>query len=168
MIYVHIVINLLTILAALRWGDWKNINKYYPTLLYLLVGNLLYFYLYDKDMLWDFTPDFSEKWDKIREIIYIFIAFPCSILLYLSNMPQTKTKKLLHIILWIVIYSCLELLWHHFGLVSYNRGWNFWWSLGFDCVMFPLLLLHNKRPYVTLIISLAFVLFLTSIFSPKW
>jgi hypothetical protein len=164
----HIAINLWAFIASLRWGDWKNINTYYTTILYMIIGNLIYFYLYGEDTLWNFLPDRSDKFDTLREMLYMFVAFPCSILIYLSNFPAKSIGKVLHIIKWIVIYSGLEWVGSHFGFVDYDSGWNQWWSVGFNCIMFPMLFLHLKKPYIALLISVLIVIVLTSIFSPEW
>lgn len=38
----EIVLSALGIIALWRWGDWKNFEKYYPTLLYATLGNFIY------------------------------------------------------------------------------------------------------------------------------
>ncbi|WJQ14619.1 hypothetical protein QT238_03255 [Geobacillus stearothermophilus] len=38
----ELVLAMWCLFASWRWGDWKNIEKYYPTFLYVTVGSLMY------------------------------------------------------------------------------------------------------------------------------
>lgn len=152
---------------AIIWGDWKNINKYYPTLLYMAAGNLLYLFLYGDDTLWNEIPDVGLN-NKQTILLYSFTALPCGALLFLSTYPNSGMKKIVHTLAWIAIFSGVEYILHLFGKLEYNGGWNAWLSTVFNCLMFPMLRLHYKKPIIALCLSIPIVFVLTLIFTPRW
>lgn len=130
-------------LAAFKWGDWKRIDKYYPTLLFLAVGNLIYeFIAHNKFHLWKlqgnrFIPE------MLADIIYLFFIVIPAILTYLSQFPQTTKHKMIYVAKWILIFTLIEWVgWRYFYVINYHHGWNIWWSFLFNIIMFPMLRLH--------------------------
>lgn len=166
---MNFVYGFLYIFAAWKWGDWKNWREYYPTILFFIIGDLLYHFLfYDYFPLWKFNPiPFDEKLGITGTHISLFIMFikyPCTILLYLGNFPIERLKQFIYIGVWILIYTANELLTHSFGGINHYNGWNEWWSVLFNCAMFSLLALHHYRPLITWLLSFAFILFLWTVF----
>ncbi len=96
----------------------------------------------------EFTPNHS-----LTEMLYTFIVFPATGLLFLGNYPKTKIKQILHILQWIAIYGAWEYVFTLTGHIDYQYGWTLWWSIGFLFFMFPLLKLHEKHPLVTYMLS---------------
>ncbi|MBD2870375.1 CBO0543 family protein [Paenibacillus arenilitoris] len=163
---LHVAIGLWTILAVWRWGDWRNWKKYYPTMLYMSLGACVYLFLYGQDALWNPRP--SLLLDKQNELLYLFVIMPCSALLYLSNFPAKLKSKLIHISKWILIYILVEWIGYLFHEITYNSGWNLWWSLVFDMIMFPMLILHHRRPLLALVLSVFAAMGLMAFFPPHW
>jgi len=59
------VLLLFSILIAWKWGDWQNWTLYYPTILYMILGDLAYIILSRDKLLWEykssiFTGDFAQ------------------------------------------------------------------------------------------------------------
>ncbi|PIB57799.1 hypothetical protein, partial [Pseudomonas sp. 2822-17] len=52
---IHIVIKLLFLFAAYKWGDWEKWEKYYPTILFFIIGDLLYNFLFYNYPMWLFN-----------------------------------------------------------------------------------------------------------------
>lgn len=141
----HIIISLISVLAVWKWGDWRNWNKYYPTILFYISGDLFYHLLAHDKLLWNTESPFLKS--TIADILNNFVVFPTTILLFLPNFPQSKyTNQVLYILMWVLIYSLWEFIGHYLGYFSYDNGWGFGWSVLFNVIMFPLLLLHHKRP----------------------
>ncbi|MDQ0899406.1 hypothetical protein [Paenibacillus sp. V4I7] len=84
---MHFVIGFIIIGAAYRWGDWRNWKKYHSTMMYFALGNLLYHYLCANHLLWQLMPDFSLS-HSITEMIYTFIVFPATALLFLTTIQR--------------------------------------------------------------------------------
>jgi hypothetical protein len=39
---MNIAFGIMFLLIGWRFGDWRNLGKYYPTILFLIIGDLLY------------------------------------------------------------------------------------------------------------------------------
>lgn len=151
------VLLLFSILIAWKWGDWQNWTLYYPTILYMILGDLAYIILSRDKLLWEykssiFTGDFAQA-------LILFVVFPCTCLVFLPLYSKVKKRsRILYILLWAFIYISVEWLSFRLGFFTYHNGWNLYWSFGFDCLMFPLLILHyNKTLWVWPVsITLAF------------
>lgn len=160
---MHPLIALGFIAAAWKWGDWKNWKKYYPTMLYLMVGNLAYHQLcYDKLLWMDQSPYFSCLF---LQFIWTFMVFPATVLLYLPHFPQSgQTNKIVYLSLWASFYTGLEAFTMHLGFFSHHHGWNLRWSLLLNFLIFSLLKLHYEKPLIVWPISLILALILMSLF----
>lgn len=160
---MHFVIGFIIIGAAYRWGDWRNWKKYHSTMMYFALGNLLYHYLCANHLLWQLMPDFSLS-HSITEMIYTFIVFPATALLFLTNYPEDRMKVVFHYIQWVLIYGGTEYVLHMFGRIQYQYGWGFWWSLLFDCTMFPMLRLFSVKPLLAYLVSAVLTVFWVVLF----
>jgi len=149
---MHIVTAVISIIAVYGWGDWRNWRKYHSTLLFFALGNLVYNFYTANYFLWRMNPEFIPN-HTFTELLYTFIVFPATGLLFLGNYPKKKIKKILHILQWIVIYGAWEYVFTLTGHIEYQYNWTLWWSIGFLVVMFPLLKLHEKHPLLTYMLS---------------
>jgi hypothetical protein len=157
---MFILIILITILLAWKYGDWRNWQKYQSTMLLFSIGNFLYNFVYHDHFLWKFNPDSLNH--HIMEIIYSFSVFPLTALIFLSNYPVRFIKQPLYIGKYILIYLGVELILYKMGMMEYDFGWNIWWSLAWNCVMFPILIIHYKKPL------LGYVFCIFMIFGTNW
>ena len=135
----------LSILIAWKWGDWRNWNLYYPTILYMILGNLVYIILSSDKPLWRYqSPIYSSYF---VEALISFVVFPCTCLVFLPLYSKvSKMKGIVYILFWALLYTSVEWLSVSLGYFSYHYGWNLYWSFGFNCTMFPLIILHYKKP----------------------
>ncbi|WP_280523562.1 CBO0543 family protein [Neobacillus soli] len=141
-------------------GEWRNLDKYYPTLLYFAVGNLAYEYIaHVKFHLWKMNGDglFPEI---IADFIALFLIVIPAILIYLSKYPKTPKERIIHIAKWILIFTIVEWVGgKYFNAINYENGWNIWWSFLFNLCMFPMLRLHYISFKKALLLSVPFTLF---------
>jgi len=135
----------IAILIAWRWGDWRNWKLYYPTVLYMILGDLSYIIISNTKPLWQYeSPIFSRHF---VEALIVFVVFPCTCLVFLPFYAKvSKSKKIIYILFWALLYTSVEALSLRLGYFSHHNGWNLYWSFSFNCIMFPLLLLHFKKP----------------------
>lgn len=156
--------------AAWKWGDWKHWRRHYPTILFFIAGDLLYHYLlYDFHPVWKFEPLPSDANHGITgthiSLMIMAVKYPCTVLIYLGNFPATqKLHQLLYIVLWTAIYGLNELLSLSFGGVEHYNGWNWYWSLLFNFVMFSILRIHHGSPPWAWLLSAIFIFFLWQTF----
>lgn len=166
---MQIIYPILFILIALKFAKWRNFNTYYPTVLFMVIGNLLYSYLFKEYPLWRFEHTFEENLLPTRlsiNLIKIFISFPSLTVLFLSYYPDGKSlpKKGLYVVFWALLFGAVEFISKKLGMISYHHGWNIWWSLLFDLMMFIILAIHYKRPISAWALSAIFIIFLWNVF----
>ncbi|MFX3624450.1 MAG: CBO0543 family protein [Ectobacillus sp.] len=155
---MHVIYNLAFLLAGWCFGDWRNFNKYYPTILYLMVGDLLYNFLNADKLLWRYHGNIPPNHTLITILIMI-VSYSATVLIYLSRFPKTRGKQILWICFWIVLYGGIECINEKIGLISHHYGWNMWWSLLLDVMLFLMLLLHYKKPLLAWGLSVPLTLF---------
>jgi len=163
---MHLILAMISIIAIWFRKDFRNWKRYYTTMQYIAIGNLTYNFLCARNWLWQLSPDFKWFNHSLLEMSYTFITFPLSALMFLARYPegQSKQKKFIHYIAWIGLYIGIEIILLIKGNIIYKYGWNLAWSALFDCMMFPFLRLHHKRPLLTLIISVPMTIFLLWLF----
>ncbi|MDF2570669.1 MAG: hypothetical protein K0R55_2273 [Sporomusa sp.] len=139
---------LLFLIAALKFGDWKNWQKYYPTILFIMVINLVASYLTYHHTLWNYDRDILVKTHTTVEFINALVLLPAVAFTFLSKFPvSTKFYQYGYIALWVLIFSSLELIDHYVvGGISYENGWTWPSSFIFDIAMFSILRLHHLKP----------------------
>ncbi|MRH45083.1 hypothetical protein GH741_20795 [Aquibacillus halophilus] len=156
---MHVGLAILTVFSVWRWGDWRNWREYHSVMLYIAIGNLTYNFLTASYFLWRLDADFLSN-HTLTEMLYTFIIFPGTVLLFVGNYPQTKFRVISHYSYWIFIYAGFELIMTFTGHIEYQYGWNLYWSAGFDCIMFPMLMLFYKKPLIAYSLSLPIALIL--------
>jgi len=158
---MHLILALVSIFAVWLKGDYRDWKFFYPTMQYIAIGNLTYNFLCASHWLWQLSPDITWLNHSLLEMAYTFITFPLTALMFLSHYPegQGKWRIFRHYLIWIALYVGIEIFLLIRGNIIYKYGWGLWWSALFDCIMFPFLRLHHKKPLLTLIISVPMVIF---------
>lgn len=132
-------------------------------MIYIAMGSLLYSFLYYDHWLWQYKPGFLVT-PFIADMLTTFIILPLTGLLFLTNYPDSVKGQLFKITKFITIYMFFELVYYILGLFAYNYGWNIWWSLAWNCMMFPMFALHHKKPLIaygasTIVVIIMLILF---------
>lgn len=158
---MRLLLPLIWILSAYKWSDWRNWKSYYSTILFFIVGDLIYNFVAYNHPLWELT---SPKLGVTFSVLLVNItSWPASTLLYLTHFPLSgKFRKTLYILIWVIIFTLIELVFSWFGYLKYSNGWNIGWSILFDIVMFLLLKIHHEKPPIAW--TLAFLLGTTIIY----
>ncbi len=164
---MHVAFTVWAIIASWRWWSWENFHKFHATILYKSAMNLLYLFFTAGYPLWRVHPDLGLPF-SIIDMLYTFIIFPCTVILYLSRYPATLKKKIYHNVKWIAIYFGLEWIGSIFDRITYDHGWNLWWSLVFVIIMFPMLRLHYKRPLLAYLLTILYIVLIFYYFQVPW
>lgn len=153
-------------LSAWRWGDWKNWEKYYPSMLFVMVVNLTFGYVAYNHPLWIFNQDAIVKNETIVEFVNTYVALSLTTLIYLSQFPRNGfLPKLLYMLWWVFIYGSLEFIDAKItGGISYDNGWSWVHSVLFDCVMFPTIRIHYVSPFWGWVISIISAIFILIVY----
>ncbi|SHI77540.1 CBO0543 family protein [Desulfosporosinus lacus] len=143
---LRIVKGILYILAAYKWGDWKNWKIYYPTILFWILGDYIYGYLTYNYPLWELISPGGKV--TFNTMFVDFITFPATVLLFLGRFPEKGSiaKKGIFILAWVALFSTIEFIALKIGHFRYYHGWNLYWSIGFNIYSFLLLRIHFKNP----------------------
>ncbi|WP_058309049.1 CBO0543 family protein [Gracilibacillus massiliensis] len=163
---MYILINFLYIIAGYLWGDWKNWKKYYPTILFFIIGDFLYNFILYNDSMWVFHDAILPNHTFIT-ILSMFVSYSATVLIYLGRFPQGWKKRFLWFLLWSGIYIIIEFINNILGFITYHNGWNFVWSCLFTGVIFVILPIHHKRPLLAWSLSIVVILSLFVIFDIK-
>lgn len=147
----NIIVSLFFLVAALLWGDWRNWKQYYPTILFFLLGNFIADYITYNHPLWEFESPLLKN--TLSNVFVAFVAYPSTVLLFLPHFPDKWNKQIVYVLEWVMLYSMLEFISYRLGFFSYHNGWTIWWSILFNCALFPLLRLHHKNPLIAWIIT---------------
>lgn len=147
----RIIIIISYLLACFFFGAWKNWGKYYSTILYVIIGDLAYNFVFYNFLLWEYKKLASHT---INDLLYVLIVFPCSIILFLTYYPSKLKKQILYVLVWSGFNTTVEFISSNMGYLSYHNGWNIVWSFGFYIIAFSLIRLHYKHPLIVWPISL--------------
>lgn len=162
--------SLVWLFALIKWGDIKNWKKYYPTILFFILGDFIYLYLLsDSFPMWKYSPQGMDKNFGITsthvELSIMLIKYPATILIYLPRFPdENRIKQVLYFIGWTLIYLFNEMIDLKLNLIQYFNGWNLYWSFLFNAVMFLILKTHHTRPLLAWFFSFLFIIFLWQVF----
>ncbi len=156
--------------AMWKWGDWKNWGKYYPTILFFIIGDFLYLYLLsDLYPMWQYHPPEIDKQAGLTNthisLSIMVIKYPATTLIYLSKFPRSLSKQFFYILGWTCLYMINEGIDYKTGLIQYSNGWSIKWSFVFNLTMFTILWIHYRRPILAWVMSILFILSLWQIFN---
>ncbi len=146
------------VFAAWRWGDWRNWEKYYSTILYFILISILQTLVTYDHYLWKFNPTPALPLLNNHFAITIavsFVVFTCTTLIYLGNYPNNH-HQYWYILLWICFYTFIEIITIKAGLITYHHGWSLGWSIVVNLLTFPMLRLHLSRPLLTWVFTFIF------------
>jgi hypothetical protein len=156
----------LFLITALKFGDWKNWRKYYPTVLFVIAINLAVGFLTYHHALWKYKPDFLVQTQTTVEMLNAFVALPAVAFTFLSQYPDKNVYyQFGYITTYVFIFGLLEFIAHFVvGTLCYENGWSWPASILFDFAIFIILRLHYVRPWwgwsATLLVGIIiFILF---------
>ncbi len=152
--YLLLVI-VVWILFAYKFVDWSQWKKQYSTILYFIVVNLTYNFLYYNHTLWAFRG-ITAEWlnHSIINMAFTFFICPVGLIIYLQRFPQKRSSQLIYISIWIAFYSIIQTLFAHMGMYIYDNGWNGWLNIILNTILFVVIYIHYKNPVRAIILSI--------------
>ncbi|VBB06497.1 Hypothetical protein LUCI_1730 [Lucifera butyrica] len=165
-LFFRVFLILIFLLAAWKFGDWKNRARYYPTVLFVITANLGASFLSYHHNLWVYNPDALVKTQTTVEMINSFIMLPAATFIYLSNFPTQKQHPYGYMLLWVFLFSMLEFIDSHIVHgISYDNGWSWFSSSLFDCAIFSVLRLHYLKPFWAWFVTVLLTIFILTLFN---
>jgi hypothetical protein len=140
----QIIVSIIMVVLAWKLSDWRNWKLYYSTMLFYIAADFLYALLTYNYPLWQLESPILKV--TFSDILISCVFVPATILIYLNRFPNGWKKGTAYVFLWVCIYSITEMFSYILGYISYHHGWSIWYSILFNCFMFPLLYLHYRKP----------------------
>ncbi|WP_166242629.1 CBO0543 family protein [Paenibacillus turpanensis] len=159
---MHVVVVIVLIGLCYKFKAFSKWRQFHATLLYIIACDLLYHYFCGGYPLWVYHPDSLMPMQYGTDLIYTFFFLPLTALLFLVRFPpheNTFTKKLLYVLIWMGIYYAWEWTFFTFKRITYDNGWVLPWSIAFYAMMFPMLIIHHKKPLLAYPLSAAAIVF---------
>lgn len=150
------------LIAAWRWGDFKNWQRYYPTILFVMVINLSASFLSYHHGLWNYSSDAVITTETTVEFVNAYINLPATVLIYLSHFPANGTlQKIIYGGFWVALFAALEFTDHYvLGGIFYTNHWGWSHSVIFDMFMFYIIRVHYLSPWKGWFFSLLVAVFI--------
>lgn len=155
---MHFVYNFLFLLAGVKWGNWQEWRKYYPTILFFILCDLFANVITYHYPLWRYQETIFATHILVNHsfvsIMIMLIVYPITILIYLGRFPNGTGKRVFWVMLWVFMYWFVEFInLHYLNLIRHENGWTLTWSLAFNIIMFTVLYTHYKKPLLAWILS---------------
>ena len=147
-----IFLSLISIYLCYKFGDWENWEKYYPTILFFILSSVCCAFLTYNHPLWLYPPTIINR--TFTDLFISITVYPCTIMMFIPHLPKKMSKIFFHISYYVAIYTIPEFIAVKLGLFIYNNGWDIWHTLIFNYIMFPILILHYKKPFYAWFIAL--------------
>jgi len=158
----HIIVCTLSIIAAWKWGDWRNWRLYYPTILYLIISDLIYRIITYNYPLWTYESPLLKT--QLSGLLIDFTFFPATVLLFVPYFTNSLWQMFNYTVAWVAIYTIWEGIAHHLSYLSYHHGWSIYWSIIVDIILFPSLYIHFRRPIAAWLIYFITAIAIITIF----
>jgi hypothetical protein len=121
-------------------------------MLFLITGDLIYLFVSSAKPLWQYTAKLFSG--SLTTLIIALIIYPCTVLLFIPTFNKLRSWwKSVYIVIWVSIFFGLELLGCKYDYMQHFNGWNLGYSFIFDCLIFPLLIIHQKRAPVAWLLA---------------
>lgn len=147
---LRIIVIVLAAAACWKWGEWKRWREFYPTILYAIIGDIAYNFIFFDYPLWEYENFINHSFS---DLFVAAVVFPSVIILFFTHWPAVRWKKPVYILVWSVGLTLLEYLSKALDFMSHSNGWNIFWSFGVYIGAFILIRLHYKHPLVVWPIS---------------
>ncbi|MEH7438222.1 CBO0543 family protein [Neobacillus drentensis] len=167
---MHTMFAVFFIIISLFFGVWRRLSEFYPTLLFWIIGDLLYASLLHDFRVWEFHPVWIDHiilpTHTLIATSIAFLIYPCVIVVFLGRLPESSFKKIGWIVLWALLFQCIEVIAYLNKSIIHHHGWTLAWSFIFNIVTFSLLAIHKWKPWVAWILSIINIILLWIIFHP--
>lgn len=155
---VHFINWIVAIIFVWWKGDWRHWGHYYPTMLYIICMNLFYNLICAGFTLWQYVPMSFLKAPSLIDMVYCVIVLPGIALIYLTHLPKIRVKIISYTLKWVIISTVVEIILLQLNTLEYDHGWNIGWSFFLYILMYPMLLLHFKKPQIAILLSIPIII----------
>ena len=147
-----IFLSLISVYLCFKRGDWKNWKEYYSTILFFILSSVACAFLTYNHPLWLYQSTIINH--SFTDLFISITVYPCTIMMFIPHFPSKITKIIRHITIYVAVYTIPEFIAVKLGYFTYYNGWSIWHTLIFNYIMFPILILHYKKPLYAWVIAL--------------
>ena len=158
---LKILIAVLFAAACWKWGAWKRWREFYPTILFVIIGDLIYNFIFYNFPLWEYNKLINHT---ISDLFFAFFVYPSVVIVFLTRLPSGFWKQAFYVLLWSLAYMALEYVSLLLGGIEYANGWTILWSLGLYLLGFTLIRVHWRHPFIVWPIAIAFLVLTAYLF----
>jgi hypothetical protein len=140
----HILLAVISIVMCYKFGDWRNWKKYYSTILFFILSNVVCILLTYNHTLWQYETKILNS--TFCDLFICITVYPSVVMLFIPNFPKKTTKIITHISYYVAIFTLAEWIAIKLGYFAHFNDWNIWFSAIFNYILFSVLYLHYKKP----------------------
>jgi len=90
---LHIMISIVLVLICIVKGYWRRWKEYYPTILFFIVGDLAYNFIFYNHSLWEYgMPIWPSLGHSYIDLYWAVIIFPYIVILFLTFFSAEKNQ----------------------------------------------------------------------------
>ena len=162
---LHIILFIASLFLAYKWGDWRNWQKYYSTILYFGFCDLVHNCVYCNMPLWVHNCTLGIRLPHtFISLLWVLIIYPTTVLTYIYHFPKTLKNQVIYIGLWVVGYALMELMLCLTKGIEYHNNWSIWASILFNCGMFTILWVHYKKPVIAWVLTISLLIVFITVY----
>jgi hypothetical protein len=148
----YIFLAIISISICYKSGDFRNWRNYYSTILFFILSSVVCILLTYNNPLWLYKSEILNH--TFTDLFISITVYPCTIMMFIPHLPDKITKIIIHISIYVAVYTIPEFIAVKLGYFTYYNGWNIWHTLIFNYLMFSMLILHYKKPLYAWLLAL--------------
>lgn len=163
-----ILVMIVYLIIGYFFVDWKRWREFYPTVQFYIICNLLYNFIFYNHTLWAYKPKSSWLNHTIIDLVFSFMILPIVIMVYLQYFPVNTKSRVKYISAWVAFFTITEFICQEKGFFIYDNDWGVYNSVYFNIIMFCILIIHHKRPIVSILLAIPIVAILLYFHHPSF
>ncbi|QUH25326.1 CBO0543 family protein [Serpentinicella alkaliphila] len=155
--YFHFIIAIVSVIFCYIFGAWQHWEKYYATILFFILGDLIYNIVFSKKLLWKYNSKALNH--SLINLLVAFTVYPSTVLVYFAFYPDTLLFRVVYILIWTFAYTIVEYVGLKLKYFEHQYGWNTIATIIFNMGIFIILPLHQIKPPYAWTMSLVGLIF---------
>lgn len=165
---MHSSLAIFFMFISIFFGVWDRWKEYYPTLLFWIIGNLIYDVLLYNYRVWELHPvgiDHILLPTHITISLAITVSYPFMASVFLGRFPKQIIKRVIWILIWVLTFQIIETIAYFYEGITHHHGWSLIWSFLFNVITFSILPIHQWKPWLAWLFSISTMIVLFIIFN---
>jgi hypothetical protein len=166
--YLILVVVIVYLIIGYFYVNWKRWREFYPTVQFYIICNLLYNFIFFNHTLWAYKPKSPWLNHTIIDLTFSFMIMPIVIMMYLQYFPANTKRRVVYLSAWVAFFTIIEFIFQKKEFFIYDNDWGVYNSVYFNIIMFSILIIHYKRPIVSILIAIPIVVILLFFHHPSF